>query len=494
VLTFDWDRPVGAAVFLYAGHLWAVFGTDPPDRVVPADLPPELAGHLDPGHVIEADGGVAIRFRLERPLAPEVERDGNSWRVRLRPEPAPTKPVEIVRLDQPARLRVIGGESPRLVRVIDPTAGSALEIWPLLRAGLGQPGARQLVDLELLATAQGVAWRPLQDQLRARLLDNAIELGRSGGLRLSAPRTRPAASPEIATSTQDRPGDRSAPGEATPSDPQGPANAQAAQASSGTIEALGARSSARADGSHSATGAISASSVDARQRSPLDLGSFGHMADDQLQDLRVRLLHEIARSTPESRAAARLELARVFLAQAMAAEALGALGAIDKSDPGRPETALAGSALTGAAQLLMDRHDEAEARLVAADLDDDREAALWRAALAAAEQDWPRAMRDLTRSGGVIGDYPKRLQSELGLLLAKAAIEAGEVARAGELLERIAALDLPPAEHAQVSFLTGLARARAGRSDEAEEIWDGCRSAPIRGSGCAPGSRALNRG
>jgi hypothetical protein len=26
VLTFDWDRPVGAAVFLYAGHLWAVFG------------------------------------------------------------------------------------------------------------------------------------------------------------------------------------------------------------------------------------------------------------------------------------------------------------------------------------------------------------------------------------------------------------------------------------------------------------------------------------
>ncbi|MGH6914072.1 MAG: hypothetical protein ACREH3_10240, partial [Geminicoccales bacterium] len=65
------------------------------------------------------------------------------------------------------------------------------------------------------------------------------------------------------------------------------------------------------------------------------------------------------------------------------------------------------------------------------------------------------------------------LQSELGLLLARAAIESDEVARAGELLERIAALDLAPAEHAQARYLTGVARARAGRSDDAEEIWEG---------------------
>jgi hypothetical protein len=121
----------------------------------------------------------------------------------------------------------------------------------------------------------------------------------------------------------------------------------------------------------------------------------------------------------------------------------------------------------------MGRLGEAEAALGAAGLDEDREGALWRAALAAAGQDWPRAVRELARSAGVLQEYPERLQSRLGLSIAGAALAAGDLARAGELLGRVSALDLSTAERGQAGFLMGVARARAGQSDDAEDIWEG---------------------
>jgi hypothetical protein len=162
VLAFEWDRPVGAAVFLRAGHLWTVFGAGAADRDELLNGLRELESHVGPAQKVEADGGLAIRFALRLPLFPEVARDGASWRVRLQSEPPPVRSVEIVRLDQPVRLRVAGGEPPRLVRVTDPTVGDTLEIWPLVQAGLGQPETRRLVELELLASTQassGGRWR-----------------------------------------------------------------------------------------------------------------------------------------------------------------------------------------------------------------------------------------------------------------------------------------------------------------------------------------------
>jgi hypothetical protein len=476
VLMFEWDRPVGAAVFLRAGHLWTVFGAAAADQDALAGWPAELESHLGPGHAVEAENGVAVRFALRRPLVPAVERDGATWRVRLRSHPPPVKPVEIVRLDQPTRLRVAGGEPPRLVRVTDPSVGDTLEIWPLAQAGLGQPVPRRLVDLELLASVQGVVWRPLEDRLTASLLDDAIELGRPGGLSLSVPSFRLASSAALGTADQSR--NRSAPRsvgaipsarEALEDVPAGPTSPD------GAVDRPEAWSSARAETPDPATGDESRAAVeaDARPSSPLDLGSWASLARRQLDDRRLELNLRIADAAPEDRPQVRLALARLLLAQAMAAEALGVLGTIEEAEAstGRPEIALADEALTGAAQLLMGRPGEAATALGADGLDGDREAALWRAALAAAVRDWPQAVRELARSAGVLDAYPERLRARLGLTIARAALDAGDLVRAGELLERVSFLDLPAAERAQAGFLLGLTRARVGQSDDAEDIW-----------------------
>jgi hypothetical protein len=80
-------------------------------------------------------------------------------------------------------------------------------------------------------------------------------------------------------------------------------------------------------------------------------------------------------------------------------------------------------------------------------------------------------VRELARSAGVLDAYPERLRARLGLTIARAALDAGDLVRAGELLERVSSLDLPAAERAQAGFLLGLTRARVGQSDDAEDIW-----------------------
>lgn len=183
---FAWTQPVAAAVFLRAGHLWVVFAaeTSRPEDVVVPPMAPALHDDLGRGARVEASGGTALRFPLRRPLAAEVRRLDRMWRVRLSVDAQAPQAVHPRRAAFPTRLRLAPGESPRLVTLRDPDVGDRLTVWPLLQANVGQPRQR-LVDLELLATVQGLAWRLRRDGVEARLLEDAVEFTAPGGLMLS---------------------------------------------------------------------------------------------------------------------------------------------------------------------------------------------------------------------------------------------------------------------------------------------------------------------
>jgi hypothetical protein len=186
VLEFAWAGSFGAAVFVRAGHLWVVSSgvTSPPEDLT---VPPALRDDLAPGERVEASGGTAVRFALRRQLPVEARRENRVWRVRLSDDAQAPRPLAPLRILSPAGLRLAPGEAPRLVHLRDPDTGELLMVWPLLQPGLGQ--ARQsYVDLELLATAQGLAWRLRSDRVRARIAGDAVEFDAPGGLALSAPR------------------------------------------------------------------------------------------------------------------------------------------------------------------------------------------------------------------------------------------------------------------------------------------------------------------
>ena len=214
---------------------------------------------------------------------------------------------------------------------------------------------------------------------------------------------------------------------------------------------------------------------------PLALTRFAGAEERALREQRVALQGRIASVPEPERSAARLDLARGFLAQAMAAEALAVLARMGEPDAEHPDR-LARASLTGAAELLMGRLTAAAAGLAAPALDADREAALWRAALAAAQHDWPGAAAELERSGSTLGSYPPALQLRLGLPAARIAIEVGDDDRARLVLDRLAALDLHPGDRARLAFVEGLAQARRGALDRADEIWRALAQAPDYGA------------
>lgn len=185
LLDFAWTRPVPAAAFVRGAHLWVVFAAET-SRPEDLALPWVLRDYIGGGERVEASGGTAIRFALRRPLSAEARREGRIWRVRLSADARAPRPLVPLRLASPARLRLAPGEAARLVALRDPETGERLTVWPLLQPNLGQP-RQSFVELELLATAQGLAWRPRSDRLQARIMAEAVEFDAPGGLVLSEP-------------------------------------------------------------------------------------------------------------------------------------------------------------------------------------------------------------------------------------------------------------------------------------------------------------------
>jgi hypothetical protein len=439
VLNFAWTRPVAAAVFVRAGHLWVVFAAEtsrPEDLVVP----PALRDYLGRGERIEASGGTAIRFALRRPLSVETRREDRTWRVRLSTDAPAARPLYPVRLAAPPRLRLAPGEPPRLVAVRDPETGERLTVWPLLQANLGQP-RQSLVELELLATAQGLAWRVRSDRVRAAIVEDAVEFAAPGGLVLSEPPAGELVAPAVA-------------GETTDSAPAAAAHQPAAQAEPAPEPAP----VEHRDGAPAAAAA------------PL-LGLIGWGLDPAYTapHRRRALLQTLAQAAAHERDAHRIELARYYLSNGLAAEALGVLGTVGQPEDEASRQVL--QALTGAAELLMGRLDAAAAALGPAPFDDDPEVALWRSALAASRRDWPRAARELERSEQILATYPHALRLRLGLAAATAAIETGDAGLAATLLTQLDGLELAAGERAHLDFLSGVASARAGAIEAADQIW-----------------------
>lgn len=430
-LRFHWNAEVPAAVFQHRDNLWLVFGAAGADVAGWRSLQrPELAAWLEPETTREVGGARLFRLRLNRQVDVSVRRESSSWIVQLAEADGRSPPVraaDILRRDE-REGELVATVDGQLVQLQEPRSGERMGALLTTAADVRHPGSVRLVDLELLDSAQGLAWRPLADGVRGVVENDRFVLTRRGGLRLSG---------AVAAAPVER---------ATPAVPPP------------VEETGGGRTGEPAERTAAEAGVPAA---------PLGLSALAPATSAGRQRRRHDLLAGLAglRGTPQ--ALARLELARLFLADALGAEAGAALELVP-AGPFPERVRQSRAALSGAAAALSGRVDTALAVLLDRMLDQDPEVALWRAYAAARAMRSDLAAQELERSNGVLDRYPTPLRRALGLELASALIDRGDTGPALTLLEGLRPLDLPTGLEGRLHVLAGLAMADGGRPADAE--------------------------
>lgn len=439
-LVIDWNKPVGAAVFIRAGHLWTVF--DEPDASQLADLPasPEAFGI---GTFVPVEGGTALVFPLSKPVGIRVSQTTEGqWRIEPVASSAPPNPLKIERVADSALLRVTPVVGERIVSIVDPVVGDRIEILPLRESGFGQPARRRFVDLELLPTAQGLVWRPLNDRLIADIRRNGLEFRSPGGLSLSTTiaDALEAKTPAIVDAMARRETD-----EGRRPEP--------------LVEERPAVMPAPPD--------PTTTSNDREPSSYFDLAGAG--VERQLVGEYRRLRRQaIGKAAPEKRDKARLDLARLLVSERLATEARTVLNAV--SDDAENHIVLQKRALRGVSAFLIGHRAEASSLLLDPGLNDDDEIDIWRAALESVENRWQTAAERWRAASDVLDMYPPRLRLDLGLMAMESAIETGDDNMMENGIRRLASLPLNPYEQAKVDAMRALKAERTGDLERARTL------------------------
>ena len=402
-LIVPFDTPPRAAVFRRAGALWLIF-----DETVNLDVSALLA---DGPSLIESvvqlprEFATVMRVKAAPDFYPVASRTESAWEITLRAAKlAPSVPLDVA-LDRntDARALIATVGAGVPIRIQDPAVGDVLWVVPLSEPGTGVDRRHDYAEFALLPTAQGVAIEVRSDGLRVRNDDGAIEIAAEDGLRLS--------------SVADH------------------ARALGGQASSAVASRLFGSAAMR-------------------------IGQENFTAAKQAG------LQAIVSATEGERGAARMDLARLFLASGFAADALGALASALLDSPDLLE-APDFIALRGASRQFFGDYQGAAEDLNNPIVSDDPELGLWRGALAAASADWLRATHAFARGHHFLTRYPPAVRRRLLLLATDAALYATDPVSALVHITALESFELNVLERDRLTVLRGRLRALEGDDENA---------------------------
>jgi hypothetical protein len=185
-LRFEWNKPVGAAVFRRGAYLWIVFGA--PIPVDLADLRGKGQAAITAVQQIPHPTATILRLATLKGFNPSLRRADNAWVVELTPQilqPGAPAGVSLQPGAQPPRAFFAVRDPGEPIVFRDPEIGDNLIVVPVGQVGQGIAREEQLVDFTALLTAQGVALRPANDGIVARAVANGVEVTSRFGLTMS---------------------------------------------------------------------------------------------------------------------------------------------------------------------------------------------------------------------------------------------------------------------------------------------------------------------
>ncbi|WP_374275906.1 hypothetical protein [Brevundimonas sp.] len=423
-LDFDWDRPVGAAVFRRGEAVWIVF-----DAAAPAALPSGASlGPVTDAKVTRGEDWTAVRLAAPKTLAVAASAEGGRWRVTLAPTAPAASGVRLVRDDEsgPTALVAQMSGAGRAVWLTDPVIGDRFAAVTALGPAKGLGAGRRTVDMVLLPTAQGLAVQAVADDLTVSADGDLVRLGRPRGLTLSAP----SAALETAEAPTDTPRRAALP------------------------------------------------ALILTDWSALPAGGFT-ARHDALQAAAAEETMQ-AREDPRAPIEARLALARFLVGSGLGYEAIGVLTALIEDSP-----AMAGEAevrgLRGAARVAIGRLAEAETDFANASLSGDPSAKVWQGHIAAQQGDWAAARQAFAAGARAVDQFPAAWRARFAASHALAALETGDLAATHSLLAYAFAQDAPAPDQLAARLVQARLFELEGQGDRALAVFTAVARAPLDG-------------
>ena len=366
----------GSAVFVRGLTAWIVLQNAPPFNAM--KLKAELGTFPDSIDAAYTPDVAVLRITLKQPEQISARADGSNLKVFIAPQ-ANSSAIAIGfsrNQDDPAHssLTTLLPGSTKTVALIDPVAGDELVVIPGA-AGRAMLDERNYVEFSALRTASGMVLAPTVDDLSVTVDTTRVTITRGGGLSLTPPSMPAAASPENLARGGEGP-------------------------------------------------------------SFLDFAAWKKVSGGTFLATERRLRAATARLKPQDANRGRLALAKFYLANQFAAEALGLINMMQTADPAL-QSDMQLQTMRAAANYEMGRYREAHNDIAGAQFDADRHAALWRGLIEAAMENWDAARADLDRAGQVLGRYEPDTQALVHITDANAALGQGRLEIADAQLARL---------------------------------------------------------
>ncbi|MEQ8711097.1 MAG: tetratricopeptide repeat protein [Rhodospirillales bacterium] len=186
-LSFEWRDPAAASIFMRNGFLWVVF-----DRRREFDLAllKRLGGDVATDiQQLPGERGSAVRMSIPPGYAPQVRKDGLLWIVDVAPGILkPQQPIAVVPqvgLASGSRILLPVPEPAPPVQFVDPDVGDRITAIPVVPLGSGVVQMRELRDMRILPSVQGIALIPYADDLIVQPTRTGAVITRPSGLALS---------------------------------------------------------------------------------------------------------------------------------------------------------------------------------------------------------------------------------------------------------------------------------------------------------------------
>lgn len=193
----------------------------------------------------------------------------------------------------------------------------------------------------------------------------------------------------------------------------------------------------------------------------------------------VRKLMRLSSESPGGMSPPRMTLARYYIAEGFAAEALGVLANIareDRTSEANPQFRVA----RAVANIQMGRYRDALTELSMESLGNDPHAAMWRGLAAAGARDWRTARSSLMAALRIVNRYPPKWEGRARVDLARAALALNEPASAMQALAGMPRHVLPADVMADATVVRAALEVVAGKPDAAIALYDQAAASPYK--------------